>query len=179
VLGYTILVDPLPHRFASHVQWIKTQDLLFAKFYFKRLIKLGPSQTLTGMAAATLEVNYEGSNNTTIPTCTILCHIKSTEEIFSQLEDEVAEVPAECAEETIVAASVASAPVAVTSVAVLVAPVGAAASIENLLIKAVDVLAAIIIQLLNKNANGVSLSKWVKDMFNGKPIMENEVLGDL
>lgn len=52
-LGYAILIELLAYQFASPVRWIETQDILFKDFKFERLIELGPSPTLTGMATRT------------------------------------------------------------------------------------------------------------------------------
>lgn len=56
-LAYMILVDLLAYQFASPVRWIQTQDLLFMHYNFHRLIEVGPSPTLTGMAI--LKAKYE------------------------------------------------------------------------------------------------------------------------
>lgn len=47
------LIELLSYQFASPVRWIETQDVLFKHFNFERLIELGPSPTLTGMASRT------------------------------------------------------------------------------------------------------------------------------
>lgn len=47
------LIELLSYQFASPVRWIETQDVLFKTFKFERLIELGPSPTLTGMATRT------------------------------------------------------------------------------------------------------------------------------
>ncbi|KAF7293423.1 Fatty acid synthase [Mycena indigotica] len=54
-LAYIILVELLAYQFASPVRWIQTQDRLFTEFAFERLIELGPSPTLTGMATRTVQ----------------------------------------------------------------------------------------------------------------------------
>jgi fatty acid synthase subunit alpha len=61
-LAYIILVELLAYQFASPVRWIQTQDLLFTTFNFERLVELGPSPTLTGMATRTLKTKYETLN---------------------------------------------------------------------------------------------------------------------
>lgn len=76
------------------MQWIETQDQLFIKYGFKRLIEIGPSATLTGMATCTLTAKYEKSDNAVTHTRIILCHSKNTKEILYQYEDEVVEAPA-------------------------------------------------------------------------------------
>ena len=58
-LAYIILVELLAYQFASPVRWIQTQVLLFTTFNFERLVELGPSPTLTGMATRTLKTKYE------------------------------------------------------------------------------------------------------------------------
>ncbi|THV02954.1 hypothetical protein K435DRAFT_852388 [Dendrothele bispora CBS 962.96] len=58
-LAYSILVELLAYRFATPVLWIQTQGLLFTQFRFERLVELGPSPTLTGMATRTLKAKYE------------------------------------------------------------------------------------------------------------------------
>ena len=58
-LASIILVELLAYQFASPVRWIQTQDLLFTILNFERLVELGPSPTLTGMATRTLKTKYE------------------------------------------------------------------------------------------------------------------------
>jgi len=58
-LAYIILVEFLAYQFASPVRWIQTQDPLLTTSNFERLVELGPSPTLTGMASRTLKTKYE------------------------------------------------------------------------------------------------------------------------
>lgn len=57
ILGLTFrsssLIELLSYQFASPVRWIETQDVLYKTYKFERLIELGPSPTLTGMATRT------------------------------------------------------------------------------------------------------------------------------
>jgi len=76
-LAYTILVElPWP------VRWIETQDPLFTSFKFERLVELGPSPTLTGMATRTLKAKYEILDGSISRTCAILCHSKNVKKIY-------------------------------------------------------------------------------------------------
>src|SRR6202020_1300276 len=84
MLAYIILVELLAYQFASPVRWIETQDLLFMQSAFERLIELGPSPTLTGMAIRTLKAK----DDSTGLSHTILCHAKHGKEIYYQFEDE-------------------------------------------------------------------------------------------
>ena len=93
-LAYIILVELLAYQFASPVRWIETQDCLFKDFAFKRLIEIGPSPTLTGMATRTLKAKYEAQDDSITHSRVILCHAKNGKEICYQSEDEVAAVAA-------------------------------------------------------------------------------------
>ncbi|KAF9267936.1 fatty acid synthase [Marasmius fiardii PR-910] len=177
-LAYIILVELLAYQFASPVRWIETQDLLFTRYSFERLIELGPSPTLTGMATRTLKAKYETEDNCVSRTREILCHAKHLKEIYYMFEDELDEAtePAKSADAvTPVAAPSAPAPVA----AAAPAPSGAVVSIEDAPMKAVDVLTVIVAQKLKKKVDEVVMSKSIKDLVGGKSTLQNEILGDL
>ncbi|KAG2522184.1 hypothetical protein JM16_005912 [Phytophthora kernoviae] len=55
-LAHLLVVELLAYQFASPVQWIKTQALLFAEGGARRFIEIGPAPTLTNMALRTLQV---------------------------------------------------------------------------------------------------------------------------
>ncbi|KAF7312560.1 Fatty acid synthase subunit alpha [Mycena indigotica] len=177
-LAYIILVELLAYQFASPVRWIQTQDRLFTEFAFERLIELGPSPTLTGMATRTLKAKYEAKDDSISRTRTILCHSKNVKEIYYQFEDE-----AEAAAESETPDAAAAAPVAAAAAApvavVVAAPSGPVATIDDVPVKAIDVLTAIVAQKLKKQINEVSLSKSIKDLVGGKSTLQNEILGDL
>ncbi len=178
LLAYTILVELLAYQFASPVRWIETQDRLFTDYSFERLIELGPSPTLTGMAIRTLKAKYEAADDSISRSRTILCHAKNAKEIYYQYEDEP-DAPAE--------SDAISEPMAVTSAPVLAAapvasPVvqsGPVASIEDAAIKAIDILIVIVAQKLKKKVDEIPLAKSIKDLVGGKSTLQNEILGDL
>ncbi|KAG6910835.1 hypothetical protein DXG01_007150 [Tephrocybe rancida] len=176
-LAYIILVELLAYQFASPVRWIETQDRLFTQYHFERFIELGPSPTLTGMATRTLKAKYETSDDSVSRTRTILCHAKNVKEIYYQYEDEP-EVPSgDVASE----APASSAPVAVQAAPVAVAAPasGPAVSIEDVPIKALDILTVVVAQKLKKRVDEIPLSKSIKDLVGGKSTLQNEILGDL
>lgn len=176
-LAYNLLVELLAYQFASPVRWIETQDKLFNDFKFERLVEIGPSPTLTGMASRTLKAKYEAQDITESVRRAILCHAKNTKEVYYLFEDEAAEesIPApavtSAAPAAPVAAAAAPAPVASSS--------GPAAEIPDAPLKAVDTLRIIIAQKLKKSVNEVPLTKTIKDLVGGKSTLQNEILGDL
>ncbi|KIJ66907.1 hypothetical protein HYDPIDRAFT_174219 [Hydnomerulius pinastri MD-312] len=174
-LAYTILVELLSYQFASPVRWIETQDLLFTDYHFERLIELGPSPTLTGMATRTLKAKYEAQDDAVSRKRAILCHAKNAREIYYLFEDEVSEAPAPSPEATPAAPIAAPAPTLVAAAP----PAGGAAAIEDVPLKAGDILLAIIAQKLKKKVEEVPLTKTIKDLVGGKSTLQNEILGDL
>ncbi|KAH9945014.1 fatty acid synthase [Epithele typhae] len=176
-LAYIILVELLAYQFASPVRWIETQDLLFSQYGFERFVEIGPSPTLTGMATRTLKAKYEAQDDSITHRRVIFCHAKHPKEVYYQFEDEP-EAPAEEFAE----ASVAPAAAAAVPAVVAAAPVSsgvAAAAVEDIPIKASDILVTIVAQKLKKRVDEIPMSKSIKDLVGGKSTMQNEILGDL
>jgi fatty acid synthase subunit alpha len=175
-LAYVILVELLSYQFASPVRWIETQDKLFSVYDFERLVEIGPSPTLTGMATRTLKAKYERSDDAVTHNRTILCHAKNTKEIYYQYEDEAVEAaPSAAVDSAPAAPAVAAAP----AQAAAAGPAAAAASIDDVPITATEVLAVIVAQKLKKSLAELPMSKSIKDLVGGKSTMQNEILGDL
>ena len=176
-LAYIILVELLAYQFASPVRWIQTQDLLFTTFNFERLVELGPSPTLTGMATRTLKTKYETLDGSVSRNRSILFHAKNVKEIYYQYEDEI-EAPASDVTVDVPVATIPVTPVT-TSTAVSTPSSGPVASIEDVPIKAIDILLVIVAQKLKKRVDEIPLSKSIKDLVGGKSTLQNEILGDL
>jgi fatty acid synthase subunit alpha, fungi type len=177
MLAYIILVELLAYQFASPVRWIETQDILFVKSKFERFIELGPSHTLTGMASRTLKAKYEAQDDSTSLIRSILCHAKNAKDIYYQFEDELDTPTENLAPEPLTATSTLPAPSAVPVAAP--APSGPVSLIEDVPLKALDVLIVIVAQKLKKKVDEVPLSKSIKDLVGGKSTLQNEILGDL
>ena len=178
-LAWVLLVELLSYQFASPVRWIETQDLFFQQYKFERFIEIGPSPTLTGMAVRTLKAKYETKDDSTSLVRRVFCASKDQKEIYYQFEDEP-----EAASETEAPAETATpAPVVAASVVVAapapVAAAGPAASIEDVPIRAADILASIVSQKLKKQLSEIPMSKSIKDLSNGKSTLQNEIMGDL
>ena len=176
-LAYIILVELLAYQFASPVHWIQTQDLLFTTFNFERLVELGPSPILTGMATRTLKTKYETLDGSVSRNRSILCHAKNVKEIYYQYEDEI-EAPASDVTVDVPIAATPAVPVT-TSTAVSTPSSGPVASVEEVPIKAIDILLVIVARKLKKRVDEIPLSKSIKDLVGGKSTLQNEILGDL
>jgi 3-oxoacyl-ACP reductase-like protein len=179
-LAWVILVELLSYQFASPVRWIETQDLFFEQYKFERFIEIGPSPTLTGMAVRTLKAKYEAKDDSTSRVRRVFCASKDQKEIYYQFEDEPDVTPqSDAPAETTMSTSLPV--VAVPAMVATPPPTTAnpAASIEDVPIRAVDILAVIVSQKLKKQLNEIPLSKSIKDLSNGKSTLQNEIMGDL
>ncbi|KAG0363748.1 3-oxoacyl-[acyl-carrier-protein] synthase [Podila minutissima] len=175
-LGYTLLVELLAYQFASPVRWIETQDRLFKEFNIVRLIEVGPSPTLCGMAQRTLKFKYEAYDDALTFQRSTLCTSKDAKEIYYAMDNVESSSPAP-------AAAAASAPKAAAPVVVAapapVASAGPAAAVADAPIKAVEILHVIVAQKVKKTLEEIPLSKAIKDLVGGKSTLQNEILGDL
>ncbi len=181
-LAWVLLVELLSYQFASPVRWIETQDLFFEQYKFERFIEIGPSPTLTGMAVRTLKAKYEAKDDSTSRVRRVFCASKDQKDIYYQFEDEPdANSEPDAAAETAIPtpSPVAAAPAVVAPPVAPTTTASPAVSIEDVPIRAVDILAVIVSQKLKKQLSEIPLSKSIKDLSNGKSTLQNEIMGDL
>ncbi|KAF5095210.1 hypothetical protein D0Z00_003247 [Geotrichum galactomycetum] len=145
-------------------------------FNSERVVEIGPSPTLAGMANRTLKAKYESYDAALSLQRQVLCYSKDTKEIYYTPDPVEPEAAAPAATE---AAPAAAAPVAAAPVAAAPAGGAPAASIDDAPVKAVEILHALVAQKLKKTLDQVSLQKCVKDLVGGKSTVQNEILGDL
>ena len=129
---------------------------------FERFIELGPSPTLTCMAVHTLKAKYEAKDDSTSRICHIFCALKDQKDIYYQFEDEPdANSELDVAAETEIPTPppVAAAPAVVAPPVAPTTTAGPAISIEDVPIRAVDILAVIDSRKLKKQLSEIPLSK--------------------
>lgn len=180
-LSHTLLTELLAYQFASPVRWIETQDVFLKDHNTERVVEIGPSPTLAGMASRTIKAKYESYDAALSLQRQVLCYAKDAKEIYytpdpADLAPPAAEEPAPAAAAAPAAAS--AAPVAAAPVAAA-APAGPAASISDEPVKASLLLHVLVAQKLKKSLDAVPMSKAIKDLVNGKSTVQNEILGDL
>jgi fatty acid synthase subunit alpha, fungi type len=131
------------------------------------------------MAVHTLKAKYETKDDSAGRVRHIFCASKDQKDIYYQFEDEPEaapeqDTPAEAANPTpvpvIAAPGVNAAPPATA---------GPLASIEDVPIRTVDILAIIVSQKLKNQLSEIPLFKLIKELSNGKPTLQNEIMGDL
>ncbi|KAL9087121.1 MAG: hypothetical protein Q9159_003816 [Coniocarpon cinnabarinum] len=185
-LAHTLLVELLAYQFASPVRWIETQDVVLAQKQTERIVEVGPAETLGGMAKRTLAAKYEAYDAARSIQRDILCYNKDAKEIYYDVDpvEEEPATPAAGSESTSAPSSQgqSAAPAPAAAAAPTPAPAsggGPAAPVEDVPVKAVDILRALVAQKLKKTLLDIPLSKAIKDLVGGKSTLQNEILGDL
>ncbi|GLD97526.1 hypothetical protein PINS_up006216 [Pythium insidiosum] len=192
-LAHVLIVELLAYQFASPVQWIKTQALLFSwkGQGVRRFIEIGPAPTLTNMAQRTIQM-------VKLPKAQreILWYQRDRETVHYHLESEfpsasdyarsqrVPEDTSAEAEQTDESEDEPS-PVAVAPppahvhipAPVIQAP--SAAPLADAPVEPIHVLRVLLALRLNKELPEVSVETDIKTLSAGKSAVQNEIVGDL
>lgn len=179
-LSHTLLTELLAYQFASPVRWIETQDVFLKDNNTERVVEIGPSPTLAGMASRTIKAKYESYDAALSLQRQVLCYAKDAKEIYYTPDPADLAPPAK-EEAPAAAAPAASAPVAAAPVAAApaAAPAGPVAAIADQPVKASLLLHVLVAQKLKKPLEAIPMTKAIKDLVNGKSTVQNEILGDL
>lgn len=180
-LSHTLLTELLAYQFASPVRWIETQDVFLKEHNTERVVEIGPSPTLAGMALRTIKSKYESYDAALSLQRQVLCYAKDAKEIY--YTPDPADIAPPAAESTTVetktepsAAPAAAAPAAAAPPPPSAGPVAAMADEP---VSAALLLQVLVAHKLKKSLDGVPMSKAIKDLVNGKSTVQNEILGDL
>lgn len=84
-LSHTLLTELLAYQFASPVRWIETQDVFLKQHNTERVIEIGPSPTLAGMASRTIKAKYQSYDAALSLQRQVLCYSKDAKEIYYTL----------------------------------------------------------------------------------------------
>ena len=182
-LAHTLLTELLAYQFASPVRWIETQDVFLKNFNTERVVEIGPSPTLSGMAQRTLNNKYESYDAALSLQRQVLCYSKDAKEIYYTPDPEEIQAKEEpapaAAAATPVAAAAAATPAAAAPAPVAAAPAAAASEIPDQPVPVALIIHTLVAQKLKKSLDQVSFSKAIKDLVGGKSTVQNEILGDL
>ncbi|PIA12744.1 hypothetical protein COEREDRAFT_67958 [Coemansia reversa NRRL 1564] len=192
-LAATLLVELLAYQIASPVQWIKTQDRLFGAVGIQRVVEIGPSAVLCGMASRTLAFEFDDRK---VP----LLHVDRDKDAVYYLYQDNAilsgtlttevftsqDAPTTHPEQTNLEASTANNvsesylrqpsqdPVPTTE------PVsGSGGLIAEVPLQALDVVQAIVAFKMKKALEDTPAQQSIKALAAGKSTLQNEVVGNL
>lgn len=185
-LAHVLLTELLAYQFASPVRWIETQDVFLKDFNTERVVEIGPSPTLAGMAQRTIKNKYESYDAALSLQRQVLCYSKDAKEIYytpdpadlAPAEEPNAEEQTGAAATPAAAAAPAAAPAAAAAAPAAPAA-GPVAELPDEAVKASLLLHVLVAQKLKKSLEQVPMSKTIKDLVGGKSTVQNEILGDL
>ncbi|KAK6459259.1 fatty acid synthase subunit alpha [Scheffersomyces xylosifermentans] len=178
-LSHTLLTELLAYQFASPVRWIETQDVFLKQHNTERVVEIGPSPTLAGMASRTIKAKYESYDAALSLQRQVLCYSKDAKEIYYTPDPADIAPPAKEEAPAPAAAAAAAAPVAVAAPVAAAPAAGPVESIPDEPVTAKLLLHVLVAQKLKKPLDAVPMSKAIKDLVNGKSTVQNEILGDL
>ncbi|KAJ2669644.1 fatty acid synthase alpha subunit Lsd1, partial [Coemansia sp. RSA 1085] len=175
-LAVTLLIELLAYQLASPVQWIKTQDHLFGAAEVQRVIEIGPSPILCGMAAKTQR------NSAWTDIKAALFHFeRNHDEIYYLRATETSDAEDPQPEDTPKTVDQPSAPVLQEPDHKVPpnASTGALTPVDDVPIQAVNIVQAIVAFKLKQPLNRVPTEQTIKSLVAGKSTLQNEIVGDL
>ncbi|KAJ2819976.1 fatty acid synthase alpha subunit Lsd1, partial [Coemansia furcata] len=171
-LAATLLVELLAYQFASPVQWIDTQDVLFGKLGVHRLVEVGASPVLSGMATKTLKSESLSSKHVDV------LHVERDRDAiyYTQQRQEVVEsTPVNLPEQPTLLATTA----VVEPITPAVQSSGTKAPLVDIPLQALNVVHALVAHKLKRSLGDISTAKSIKSLVGGKSTLQNEIVGDL
>ncbi|CAI5758609.1 unnamed protein product [Candida verbasci] len=178
-LSHTLLTELLAYQFASPVRWIETQDVFLKQHNTERVVEIGPSPTLAGMASRTIKAKYESYDAALSLHRQVLCYSKDAKEIYYTPDPADLAPKEQPKEEEKQEAPQAAAPAAAQAQAPAPVASGPVEAIPDEPVKASLLIHVLVSQKLKKPLESVPMSKAIKDLVNGKSTVQNEILGDL
>ncbi|KAJ2820018.1 fatty acid synthase alpha subunit Lsd1, partial [Coemansia sp. 'formosensis'] len=172
-LAMTLLIELLAYQLAAPVQWIDTQDVLFGKLGVHRLVEVGVSPILSGMATKTLKSESFASRHVEV------LHIERDRDAiyYTQQRQEVAEaISVELPEQPTLPATTAT---KAEPTAPAIQSSGSAAPLVDVPLQALDVVHALVVHKLKRSLADISTAKSIKSLVSGKSTLQNEIVGDL
>ncbi|KAJ2864638.1 fatty acid synthase alpha subunit Lsd1 [Coemansia aciculifera] len=174
-LAATLLVELLAYQFASPVQWIDTQDVLLGRLGVRRVVEIGVSPVLSGIATKTLKSEAFAGKHIDI------LHIERDRDAiyYTQQRPEVIEpalsaMPAQLEQPTLPVTTVAVEPIAP-----VIQSSGTTAPLVDVPLQALDVVHALVTHKIKRSLADVSMAKSIKSLVSGKSTLQNEIVGDL
>ncbi|KAJ2163006.1 fatty acid synthase alpha subunit Lsd1 [Coemansia sp. RSA 552] len=176
-LASLLLVELLAYQLASPVQWIGTQEYLFENATVQRVLEVGPSPVLCGMADRTLSrPGYARSSMSVL-------HVnRDQDQVTYHHAEDPAPVPVDTPatpptlpgndSEPVPAPELSAAPTEDSGA-------GAAKQISDVPLQALDVVHAVVAFKLKQQLSAVSVPHSIKALTGGKSTLQNEIVADL
>lgn len=188
-MGRSLIIELLAFQFASPVLWIDTQDVLFKEFGVERLIEVGPTPVLLGMAERTLKMKYQEYDDALNQSRTLWSYAKNKAEIYYDFQRDTTAAPSTTlgAVDAVKGAENKNfSPASEASVAPLTSPKRAPVVLgapskryDDLPFEVEELLVTLIALKAKKTKEEAAPSKSIKELSGGKSTLQNEILADL
>ncbi|KAL4784878.1 hypothetical protein BJX76DRAFT_356615 [Aspergillus varians] len=162
-IAYELIVELLAHQFAFPVQWIETQRNLLRDS--RRLVELGPSRTLLGMARKTMDQDPGQSVELLASTQDLqqLCYTYDEPGEDSTIDDPIIETPQSSTQAQVVAEP----------------EILAVQTVPDTPLSAISIIRALTARKLRRSASEIDPGQSIKELCGGKSTLQNELIGDL
>ncbi|OWZ15871.1 Fatty acid synthase subunit alpha [Phytophthora megakarya] len=191
-LAHVLVVELLAYQFASPVQWIKTQQLMFSEGDVHRFVEIGPAPTLANMALRTLQIGdfadvpreilWYQRDHDVVHFEKETSYISASEYVRKFVAEADTEAATEIEEVPVALVDPVATPVVIAPIRqqqVVPAFVTTAPSAEDTPVSALHVLRVLLAVRLNKKLDEIKEDSEVKTLCYGKSAVQNEILGDL
>ncbi|KAH8890014.1 fatty acid synthase subunit alpha reductase [Thozetella sp. PMI_491] len=181
-LTYTLLIELLAHQFAYPVRWIETQNAIINDIDARRIVEVGPGNTLTNTMKKTWEQSFAASDRAraihrqfldprdSIPDIYYQAEVVATEEIESQGTDRP---PCRLRE---IITDPEPTPLLVASESGQIFPFADSADMKA---TASAIVSCLVATRLRRGVGDVMRTQTINDLVGGKSTLANEIVGDL
>lgn len=175
LLAHTLLVELLSYQFASPVQWIKTQDVLFGEMKIEKIVEIGPMAVLSGMAEKTIKAKYAVKDDVLSTKRTIWSFASNRAEIYYESKSSV-DTPKHAVQETTKPQTVV---VNQPQPNYIASPAVSVSSNPPITFEALDALRLSFSVKVKRPFKDIQPTKSIKELSGGKSTLQNELLADL
>ena len=187
----TLLIELLAYQFCMPVEWIRTQDTMFGTLEAKRLIELGPTPTLSGMATRTLAteaygkgndvevLSWASSNDEDAIYERALNDFKSAGDIIDEREEAALKAEAAAATAAAAEATPTESETPAPTPRPTPAPTPAGSAPADAPVTAEHALRVILALKFKKSLTDITGDSTLKALSAGKSAIQNEVMGEL
>ncbi|KAL4876809.1 thiolase-like protein [Aspergillus karnatakaensis] len=164
-IAYELVIELLAHQFAFPVQWIETQKTLLKNS--RRLVELGPSRTLLGMAQKMIEQDPNQSVQLLASTQDLqqLCYVydQASEDSVTDDDEPIIETPQS----------------SITVSEPDVIAVQTVQTVPDTPLRPMHIIRALVARRLRRSVTDIDPSRSLKDLCGGKSTLQNELIGEL
>ncbi|KAJ2801022.1 fatty acid synthase alpha subunit Lsd1, partial [Coemansia guatemalensis] len=181
-IAVTLLIELLSYQLASPVEWIKTQDYIFGAADVQRMVEVGPSPVLCGMASRTLSKTAVYKKDVS------LLHVERDRDVIYYQQPRKDSNSVDVATSDTVSPLPDENPQPRQTLALQEqhedvpnagAQVSIGRSIDDVGLQSIDIIHAIVAFKMKQPLSSISTKQSIKSLVGSKSILQNEIVGDM